>query len=193
VKRPDKFTNFAALLAESTEGKDFTRTIESRNGAKVVLLAPHGGRIEPCTAEIASEIAGDTFSLYCFLSLRSCDDLNLHITSHKFDDPQCIQLIQAHPHAVAIHGCTGEQAAVFIGGRDDALKMDLAAALSAAGVKAQLKGHPYPGLEPKNICNRTATNAGAQFELTMPFRRGSQRTDFVAAVRSVLMARQCAA
>lgn len=187
-----EFPDFAALLAAHREGEDFDRTIVLRQAARTVLLAPHGGRIEPHTAEIASEIAGDTFSLYCFRSRRRKAEANLHVTSHQFDDPKCLDLVAKHSIAVAIHGCQGTQPQVFLGGRDSTLAVELAAALRAAGIAVQSDGHAYPGTHPMNICNRTASQVGVQFELTMPFRTGPQRAGFVASVRSVLLARQSA-
>jgi len=188
-----EFPNFAALLAAHREGEDFERTIIHREAACAVLLAPHGGCIEPLTAEIASEIAGSEFSLYCFRSLRRKAEANLHITSHCFDDAQCLDLVAKHCLAVAIHGCTGREHRVFLGGRDGALAAELAEALRASGIAVETDGHTYPGTHPTNVCNRTASKSGVQFELTMPFRSGSQRAGFVAAIRSVLLSRQSAA
>jgi len=188
-----EFSSFAALLAAHREGEDFDRTIVCREAAMAVLLAPHGGRIEPHTAEIATEIAGDTFSLYCFRSRRRRAEANLHITSHHFDDPECVDLVAKHASAIAIHGCRGGQSRALIGGLDSDLIAELAAALLASGISARVSGHAYPGSHPMNICNRTALRAGVQFELTMPLRTGPQRASFVASVRSVLLARQGAA
>lgn len=67
---------------------------------------------------------------------------------------------------------------------------DLAGALQPLGIQTEITGHAYPGKHPDNICNRTASNAGAQIEMTMPFRKSGAIPLFVAAVRTVLLARQ---
>ena len=67
---------------------------------------------------------------------------------------------------------------------------DLAGALGQVGIQPEITGHAYPGKHPDNICNRTASNAGAQIEMTMPFRKSGAIPLFVAAVRTVLLARQ---
>jgi phage replication-related protein YjqB (UPF0714/DUF867 family) len=67
---------------------------------------------------------------------------------------------------------------------------DLAGALQQLGIHTEVTGHAYPGKHPDNICNRTASNAGAQIEMTLPFRQSGAVPSFVAAVRSVLLARQ---
>jgi phage replication-related protein YjqB (UPF0714/DUF867 family) len=55
----------------------------------VAIIAPHGGKIEPGTSEIAAAIAGDDYSLYRFQGLRDRPREELHITSAKFDEPTC--------------------------------------------------------------------------------------------------------
>ena len=52
----DRYQNFADLSADMQEGVDY-RIRSSDCGTSVVILAPHGGSIEPETAEIAEAIA----------------------------------------------------------------------------------------------------------------------------------------
>lgn len=186
----NEYPNFAALLAARKEGIDFDRKVRLLPEAKVAVLAPHGGRIEPCTDLIAEAIAANDFSLYCFRSHRSKAEANLHITSHNFDDPKCLSLAGKHQWVVTIHGCNKKGQRVLLGGRDAALVADLASRLKAVGISAETSGHKYLGTDPKNICNRSATAIGVQFELSMSFRRGQSRTLFVEAVRAVLITRQ---
>ena len=189
-KLRDAYNSYAELLSRHREGTDFDRTLRARDGAKVAILAPHGGRLENFTDTIAESVAGSDFSLYCFRSKLGWGQTNLHITSHKFDDPDCVALVARHPWAVALHGCSQGGERVFIGGRDQALMDDLARALQHAGIQTEISGHAYPGQHPNNICNRSASNAGAQIEMTMPFRKSGAVPLFVAAVRTVLLARQ---
>ena len=190
---PDTYPNFAALLANHTEGQDFTRLIRSRQNATVAVLAPHGGRIEPLTDTIAEEIAAKDFSLYCFRSRVPNAKANLHITSHKFDDKKCLEIVSKHRWALAVHGCNKKGIRVLLGGRDSALVMDLAVGLNKYEINAEVTGHEYAGTDPMNICNRTSTNQGVQFELSMQFRLSKMRSTFVQVVHQVLLSRQNAA
>ena len=186
----DAYSSYAELLSRHQEGTDFDRTVQPRHGARVAVLAPHGGRLENFTDTIAESVAGSDFSLYCFRSRLGWGQTNLHITSHKFDDPDCVALLARHQWALALHGCSQGGERVFIGGRDQALMDDLAGALQQVGIPTETGGHAYPGRHPDNICNRTASNAGAQIEMTLPFRKSGALPVFVAAVRTVLLARQ---
>jgi phage replication-related protein YjqB (UPF0714/DUF867 family) len=186
----DKYSSYAELARSEKEGSDYERIVRPLAGALVAVIAPHAGGIEPGTCTLAQEIAGEDFSLYCFCGYKAKGNHELHITCHRFDEPECIKLIAGHTWIVAIHGCdeTGEQ--VFLGGLDTALITDLAAQLRQVGIIAETSGHKYPGTDPKNICNRGKSKAGVQFELSLRFRNGTQVQAFVAAVRSVLRARQ---
>jgi phage replication-related protein YjqB (UPF0714/DUF867 family) len=159
----------------------------------VAVIAPHGGGIEPETDKIAEAIANAEFSLYCFKGLKASGNTRLHITGHNFDEPECLALLVKHQWVLAIHGCAESGERVLLGGLDNSLMTDLSEALAAAGIGAEMSGHEYAGEHPLNICNRGAPGVGAQFELSLPFRRGNRAPLFVKAVHSVLAARQFAA
>lgn len=186
----DKYSCYAELEASEKEGIDFERVVHRRVGALAVVIAPHAGGIEPQTGPIARDIAGTEFSLYLFCGRKKKGNRDLHITSPNFDEPECVKLVSSHRWVVAVHGCDEEGERVFLGGLDNALVNDLASALSALGVVAETSGHQYTGTCASNICNRGASNAGAQFELSLPFRNGINVPAFIAAVRWVLSARQ---
>ncbi len=189
VAHPE-YPSFAALAAARREGRDFIRRRHFLRQSRVAILAPHGGRIEPHTDQIAADLAGAEFSLYAFRSLVSRDVANLHITSHHFDDPDCLGPLSAHPFVVTVHGCRVEGEQVLLGGLDSELLADLALAIRQAGFIVQTEGHRFPGRHPRNICNRGARACGVQLELSSQLRRSSaRRGDFVEAVRRVLVAR----
>lgn len=54
----DRYSNFEALRAEQTEGRDFRIRVGLPEEAMVASIAPHGGAIEPGTSELATAIAG---------------------------------------------------------------------------------------------------------------------------------------
>ena len=42
--------------------------------------------------------------------------MSLHITSHIFDEPTCVNAVKAHDTVVTIHGCNDAEEIVFLGG-----------------------------------------------------------------------------
>ena len=88
----DRYSSFAALADSEREGVDY-RIVLQRTAAVHCVVAPHGGGIEPGTSELASAIAARDHSLYAFEGLKRADNLDLHVTSTRFDEPQCLALI----------------------------------------------------------------------------------------------------
>ena len=166
-----------------------------------MVIAAHGGAIEPGTSELAEAIAGEEHACYTFSGEKAAGNGVLHITSARFDEPRCLELIGGCDQLVALHGCRGDEDAVYLGGRDEALKQVLATSLGAAGFRvAPPQDEQLQGLHPANICNRSRSGQGAQLELTRGLRRSlfvglnsagrEQPTErlsvFVAAVREAL-------
>lgn len=169
----DKYSNFAELAANERSGVDYRIRVENR-GTPVVIIAPHGGRIEPGTMEIAATIAGGTLSFYAFEALRTAGKRgSLHITSARFDEPQALALVGGAQKAVAIHGRAddGDPLTVGVGGLDAALREEIVAALAAAGFETVVvtQGN-LAGRDAANICNRGVTRAGVQLELSRTLR-----------------------
>ena len=103
---PDKYQDFDSLSKKEREGIDFRICLTKKESA-VAVIAPHGGKIEPGTSRIATVIAGDTFNLYCFEGLKKAHNKTLHITSHRFDEPKCLELLVGCKHVIAVHGLAG--------------------------------------------------------------------------------------
>ena len=186
----DTYACYTDLANAEREGVDYEKIIQAVVGAQVAVIAPHGGGIEPKSDAIAAAIAGTDFSYYCFRGCKPAKNSRLHITSHRFDEPECVSLVADHPWVVAIHGCDDPGDSVFLGGLDAELITDLATALTKVGIRVATAGHDYPGTHPGNICNRGQATKGVQIELTPAFRSGAQVETFVTALRSVLSARQ---
>lgn len=110
----------------------------------------------------------------------------MHLTSHRFDEPECLALIRHCTLVVAIHGCDGRDQKVLLGGRDLALKQRIAVALAAESLVASGDGHRFPALREDNVCNRGARGQGVQLEITHPLRRSMQAVRLAIAVRSAL-------
>lgn len=103
----DRYGDFSHLRDNETEGIDY-RIIVAETESFAGIIAPHGGRIEPGTSEIAAAIAGSVHSLYCFEGLRKRPHGDLHIKSARFDEPECLGLIKRCKFVVAVHGLEGD-------------------------------------------------------------------------------------
>lgn len=184
----DLYSSYAELSASEREGRDY-RIHSIDRDSPIVIVAPHGGRIEPGTLEIARLLAADDLSLYCFESLSA---RRLHITSSRFDEPKAIALIEKSEIAVAVHGRAdgGDARTIWMGGRHANIRDAVGAALERVGFRTSTDHH-MQGKHPGNICNRGRLRAGVQIELPRSLRNGfrsdaSARGAFVAAVRSVI-------
>ena len=180
----DKYFNFDAL--SRSEPSDDWRIIRAyRPDSMVLIIAPHGGCIEPGTSELATQIAGDDYSLYCFEGLKRSSNRDLHITSHHFDEPSALELAAPSAVIVGVHGCLGE-GAIYVGGLDSPLVELLAGALKIARLPVFASDHKYPATHPNNICNRGSRRLGAQLEITRDLRTWQAIACVADAVRSAL-------
>jgi phage replication-related protein YjqB (UPF0714/DUF867 family) len=181
------YTSFAQLSTHQVRGRDFEIHVIRRPASGIAVIAPHGGGIENGTSEIARAVATDRFNLYLFEGLRPAGNYAaLHLTSHLFDEPECLGLIASCPIVVAIHGCKGAEHEVLLGGRHRHLSDRLGAALCAAHIANKTGGHRFPGAEPRNICNRGLTGQGVQLEITTALRSSPAALEMAAVVRATL-------
>jgi len=182
----DVYTSFAHLERHETHGRDFRVRVLERPQSAVAILAPHGGGIEIGTSQLAARIARGQHSLFLFEGLRPpWQNRGLHITSHNFDHPRCVNLVSRSHVTLAVHGCKGESQ-IYLGGLDEELKMLLSERLNAAGFPTATEGHRYQGRNPLNICNRGLRARGAQIELTRDFREPAARRLIAPIVRDAL-------
>jgi phage replication-related protein YjqB (UPF0714/DUF867 family) len=184
----DSYRGYGDLARAQSEGVDYAVHVRYPHNSPVAILAPHGGRIEGGTSAVARLIAGSDHGLYLFEGLRAANDNfdQLHLTSHCFDEPRCLDLIARCDTVIAVHGYAAPGADVLLGGRDERLKQELAPALAAQGLSVEIEGHDYPGLDPLNICNRGRSGQGVQMELSASLRRMHNWSGLVQAVRGVL-------
>src|SRR5207244_1480540 len=91
---PDKYPNFETLKKEKIESRDYVITVEHEGRSKgIIVIAPHGGKIEFGTSEIAREVAGHDHCFYLFEGKMQSGNGELHITSTNFDEPQARKLV----------------------------------------------------------------------------------------------------
>jgi phage replication-related protein YjqB (UPF0714/DUF867 family) len=184
----DRYRSYSELAKHEVEGIDFAITVFWRSFSAVAVIAPHGGKIESHTSEIARAIAGKDFNLYLFEGIKKRGNYTaLHITSRRFDEPSCLELLSTCPFVIAIHGCVGHDDRVFLGGLDNTLKDKVAIELLQAGVNVQNDGHHFQATDPGNICNRGQANKGVQLELTGALRKNSNWQRVAEAVRAALL------
>jgi len=189
----DKYKSYNELSQNEVEGKDFEIVCPPIAGNSVAILAPHGGKIEFFTAELAKYIAGNEHNYYAFKGLKKNGNRDLHITSHRFDEPRALKLIADCEKVITIHGLSGNEESLQVGGRDDELRKRIYTALINAGFNSEVVTQgKYSGMCRENICNRGVTKTGVQLEIKAGLRKILKKDDtkcknFVAAIRSALL------
>jgi phage replication-related protein YjqB (UPF0714/DUF867 family) len=185
----DRYSCFDELKLHEEPGRDFAITTVRRALSTCLILAPHGGGIERGTSDVARLIAGENFNLYLFEGIKPRGNATLHVTSSRFDEPSCLDILSGSDLVVAIHGCKGESERVLLGGLDRAMKREIADSLQDHRVHVESSGHAFPATDPMNICNRGRMRQGVQLELSTALRRSPNRHRVVNAIRAVLLAR----
>jgi phage replication-related protein YjqB (UPF0714/DUF867 family) len=166
----DRYSNFDELRRAERKAIDYRICRVVRAGS-VAVIAPHGGKIEPGTSEVAAAIAGEAHHLYSFEGLRRRPHPDLHITSTNFDEPSCLELISSCDIVIAVHGLRGQDEAVHVGGRDKRLRDAINRTLRDAGFKAKIVAiGSHAAVSRDNICNQGRSGAGVQLELMKALR-----------------------
>lgn len=187
----DCYGSFHELQIHEQENIDYR--IKVREGRyPVLIMSPHGGKIEPFTADIAGWLAGDDFGLYVFEGIKAANNQDLHITSHNFDEPRALMATALADIVLTVHGLRNKvEEYIMVGGLDIELANGLQTALMEAGFAVREAEAQYRGQRPSNICNRSRRGKGIQLEITFALRKRlfediRQRDLFVKAVRSFL-------
>lgn len=198
----DHYQSFAQLAAKNVEGKDYQIEVKDRDSG-VLVMAFHGGYIEPGTSELAEAIASEDFSYYGFKGLlnKEMDDASytsslLHLTSAKFDEPQLMKLSLAKEFCLAIHGFGGTEADFCVGGANADQRRQITEALSKAFPEfksCELCCNPFNGTSLKNPVNR-CLKRGVQIEISPRARRlllsdGKFRKDIANGLRKAVLSR----
>lgn len=134
--------------------------------SRLAVIAPHAGRIEPVTGELAEAIAGGDHRTYRFDGRDRADNARLHITSTRFEESRLDTVLRGAYAIVTIHGCRGlERPVTHIGGRNRSLRARLQASLHEAGFAVEPALPPLAGRHPGNLTNR-AEAGGVQLEIS---------------------------
>jgi phage replication-related protein YjqB (UPF0714/DUF867 family) len=169
----DIYDCFDDLKARKTENSDYFISENYAESKNICVIGPHGGGIELGVSELVKEIARDDFSWYLFEGIQRARNRDLHITSHRFDEPRALALVSRHQVAVAIHGEEDQDLeGTYLGGRnvEGAQLMGDLLRKNGFDVPKRTAFHLL-GEERKNICNRCGSGRGIQLEITQAQRQ----------------------
>lgn len=164
----DKYKNFEEL--KNGESLDNYSIEYKDRSSSVAVIAPHGGKIEFGTTEIAKGIAGTEYNYYSFVGKKSNNNRDLHIASTNFDEPIGVNLVKDAEKVIAIHGRVGTDESVEVGGLGREFREGIKEELEKAGFIIKNPQHNLKGESINNICNRGKTNSGVQIEISRGLR-----------------------
>jgi phage replication-related protein YjqB (UPF0714/DUF867 family) len=160
------YQSFKELADREVEGQDYRIRIKLRD-PRVLIMAPHGGKIEPTTAEVAEAIAGMDYSFYSLEGLKVEGNSVLHIESHLFDEPRALKAVEKADVVVTTHGQIDQKDEfVMVGGLHSRLGSKIKQQLGAAGFKTRPPAEGLMGTDLMNICNRGKSRQGVQLEIS---------------------------
>jgi len=185
------YRSFKELADREVQGRDYQIRMNLRHGP-VLVMAPHGGKIEPGTSEVAETISGMNHSFYSFEGLKPDGNNVLHIESHLFDEPHALKAVGKADVIVTVHGQLDQKDEfVMVGGLHTSLCSEIKRQLEASGFKTRPPTEGLSGMDPMNICNRGRSKCGVQLEISRKV-RDSLRTNkdglrgFAEAVRKAI-------
>ncbi len=164
------YRSYRELAAHECRGRDYA--IEARPGhTGFLVMAPHGGCIEPGTDILAAALAARGHAYYGFIGLKSSDNRSLHLTSHTFDEPLAGYMASRAEWILTLHGCARRDASILVGGRDGIRRTLFHNGLVAAGFRARISREKgLTGRHPENLCNRGRLGVGVQLEIARDLR-----------------------
>ena len=162
----DRYGSMQELMKATTEGVDWKIFTKDEQNS-TVIVAPHGGGIEPGTTEIAGSIAKKANAgYYTFQGIRPQNNSELHVTSINYDEPKAREMIGQSERTVTIHKTGREGADVYIGGRDTVLKQKILESLTQKGFIVKEADGNIAGESTQNITNMNQRQAGVQLEIS---------------------------
>jgi len=168
---PSQYRSFKELFEREIEGRDYRVRTESRRG-DIIIMAPHGGKIEPGTSKIAKAISSREYSFYSFEGLKPTENYSLlHIESHLFDEPRAIKAVKKADIVITIHGHRDDKNSfIMIGGLNKELCNKIRRNLEHLGYSTRSSQKGLGGRDPNNICNLGRQRCGVQLEISQKLR-----------------------
>jgi phage replication-related protein YjqB (UPF0714/DUF867 family) len=198
---PDIYKSMTALYSDpsNVEGTTYAKRWKRHEWSQMVekqatdapetqkiVMAIHGGGIEPGTSEIALAVAGyhpDTLvasvddlglhDFWLFEGLLPSGNGKLHVTASHYDEPIATELVQNARRCISLHGCSDTQAngKIQIGGLDLELRDIVLEELTIAGIPAEITTNKKLGGDsPDNIANKTKILGCVQLEMGTSYR-----------------------
>lgn len=167
----DKYKSMTELMSVVPAGTQW-EIVTKNLYSDTLVTAIHGGGIEIGTSELAEEVATESNKDYfSFLGKKSSNNSELHVTSTNYDEPTLFTMLRRSLYSVAIHGASGDDKVIYVGGADTTNKAIMKSELINAGFEAQDAPDNLAGLEPNNISNQTKRKGCVQLELTTALRK----------------------
>ena len=168
----DYYRDMKELLKkeEPDSYKILTRTADS----PILVVSPHGGKIELYTSTISDGIAGEDFNYFDFQGQIEAGSNyeRLHVTATHYNAPQLQELNSKAKVTLSVHGVANDDLRMtFVGGRDKVGAAKVIAALNEAGFEAAPPPPSISGEHRRNFVNQNASKAGIQLEITTAQRR----------------------
>ncbi len=195
------YVNLKNLKDNEVPNRDWRQYAHDRD-SWLVVVAPHGGTIEPFTELIAVEIAGNDFSLFVFEGLRRKlpERKWLHVRSEEYEDSELKQLQLKSRVTLSIHGAATKQdkekwpnlpeKVTHMGGNNEDLRDLIWNSLNKNGFEAVLGEHHLAGRHKDNFVNRH--HRGVQLEISRAERDALadnpvRRNRYINAIREALL------
>lgn len=168
----DQYSSFQELSRREIEGVDY-KIVHRVRDPTTLILAIHGGGIEPYTDTVANLIAGTEFSFYAFAGTNGAKSISrLHLRSSSFDEPRALEMVAQAENVIAVHGQRDrDREFVLPGGLATSLRDDIWRSLASEGFTITEPPPRLSGTHPLNICNRGVTSSGVQLELSFRLRK----------------------
>ncbi|ARG65664.1 poly-gamma-glutamate hydrolase family protein [Staphylococcus epidermidis] len=170
-RKIDKYQSMTQLEKETTEGVDWRKDTKN-TGNQVLIVAPHGGSIEQGTTELTKALADKgNYDYYSFEGIRPKNNSELHVTSTHYDDPTLNQMIKNRTATISIHGASGTEEIIYLGGPRSDLRNAIEKQLVGCGFTVKVPPEYLGGQNNKNFINKEDNNTGVQLELTTALRK----------------------
>ena len=168
------YDSMLMLQSNEKQGLDWDKKALDRESS-VLIVAPHGGTIEPHTELIATTIAGKEFKLFTFVGLRRKTAAGkwLHVTSTNYEERDLSTLQRKAQIALSVHGAANRDAyderVTLIGGGNKAVRDLVWARLEYYGFNVLQAPEGLDGSHKKNLVNRNGSKQdkpGVQLEIS---------------------------
>lgn len=162
--------NIWKFVPKERENIDF-RIVWRRGVLPILIIAPHGGSIEPGTSTIADAIAGDKYWFYAFEGVMPSGNMKLHVSSNIFDEDRFLAIASQVVWTLSIHGYASPEETIFVGGRDAIGCEEIGEMLKEFGFDAVTTcPQGIRGVNPNNVVNRNRSGTGVQMEISRGMR-----------------------